>query len=61
MLQIVENGNVTESTFKFVPKASDHGRTITCRAENTEIQNAAIEDHWKLTVHCKNINTLFEL
>ena len=35
----------------FTPTAADHGRTITCRAENVDIPGAAIEDHWKLTVH----------
>jgi len=49
--QIIHGGNVTKSTLPFHPRAQDHGKTLTCRAENTELSHAAIEDHWKLTIH----------
>ena len=51
--QILDGGNITKSLLYFVPRPSDHGKTLTCRAENTELTHAAIEDHWRLTVHCK--------
>ena len=41
---------------RFQPRPTDHGKTLTCRAENTELSNAAIEDHWRLTIHCKPIS-----
>ena len=50
-LQVIDNGNVTRSTITFTPKPSDNGKTITCRAENTKMVGAAIEDDWKITVH----------
>ena len=48
---MVDNGNVTVSQLEYRPVASDQGRTVTCRAENTEIEGAALEDNWKLTIH----------
>ena len=49
-----ENGeSVTTSRIEFHPKASDHQKEITCRAENTNIRGSAIEDTQKLVVHCK--------
>ena len=51
--KILHGGNVTKSVLHFHPRPSDHGKTLTCRAENTELSHAAIEDHWKLTIHCK--------
>jgi hypothetical protein len=37
----------------FHPKINDHEKEITCRAENTEIHNSAIDDSKLLNVHCK--------
>lgn len=51
--KILNGGNVTKSILHFHPRPTDHGKTLTCRAENTELSHAAIEDHWKLVVHCK--------
>ena len=44
---------MTKSILHFHPRPTDHGKTLTCRAENTELSHAAIEDHWKLVIHCK--------
>eukprot|EP00094_Tigriopus_californicus_P006982 TCALIF_06722-PB protein Name:"Similar to Nphs1 Nephrin (Rattus norvegicus)" AED:0.15 eAED:0.15 QI:0/0.73/0.56/0.93/0.46/0.5/16/48/873 len=49
--KIVDNGNLTISTLEFKPKPSDHGKSITCRAENLEISNSALEEHWKLVIY----------
>lgn len=45
----------TISTLSFVPVIDDDGKHLTCRAENTAFSDAAaaIEDKWKLNVHCK--------
>ena len=51
--KILNGGNVTKSILHFHPRPTDHGKTLTCRAENTELSHAAIEDHWKLVIHCK--------
>ena len=45
--------SVTVSNITFLPKASDHLKEITCRAENTNIKGSAIEDTLRLAVHCK--------
>jgi hypothetical protein len=50
-LQILEDGNITVSTLPIQPSPTDQGKTITCRAENTEIPNTALEDNWQLIVH----------
>ena len=49
---------MTVSTIYMTPKAHDQGATITCRAENGEIHNSALEDHWRLKVHHKPIVSL---
>lgn len=51
--QVIDKGNTTVSTVSFKPSPSDHGKTIICRAENTELTNSGLEDSWKLVVHCK--------
>lgn len=48
-----DGDSVTVSRMEFRPKASDHLREITCRAENTNIRGSAIEDTIRLRVHCK--------
>lgn len=57
--KILNGGNVTKSILHFHPRPSDHGKTLTCRAENTELPHAAIEDHWKLVIHCKENNLIY--
>ena len=44
---------MTVSKMMFHPKINDHEKEITCRAENTEILNSAIDDNKLLNVHCK--------
>ena len=51
--QIMDKGNITISTFNFRPKRTDHDKVLTCRAENTEVANSALEDSWRLAVYCK--------
>ena len=51
VFQVLNGGNVTNSALIFRPRPSDHGKTLTCRAENTELAKSAIEHHWKLIVY----------
>lgn len=36
-----------------VPSVEDDGKYLTCRAENKHIPDSAIEDKWRLNVHCE--------
>ncbi|XP_011350473.1 nephrin isoform X1 [Ooceraea biroi] len=48
--QISQDGNTTSSTLIFEPTLSHHDKTITCRAENPQLQRSIVEDTWKLNV-----------
>jgi len=57
--QVVEKiGNISKSVLKFTPKHQDDQKVLTCRAENTEIKDGAIQDSWKLTVYYPPIVSL---
>jgi len=53
LLQHSEEGNQSVSVLSFVPGIDDDGKYLTCRAENTEINDSALEDRWRLNVHCE--------
>lgn len=46
-------GNVTTSTLTMTPSSEDNGKFLYCQADNPVIPGSAIEDGWKLDVHCK--------
>ncbi|KDR21492.1 hypothetical protein L798_04051, partial [Zootermopsis nevadensis] len=46
-----EEGNLSVSVLSFVPVIDDDGKYLTCRAENPEISDSALEDRWRLNVH----------
>ena len=48
-----ETGNQSLSVLTFIPVVDDDGKYLTCRAENPFIPDSAIEDKWRLVVHCK--------
>lgn len=51
--QYSEQNNQTLSILTFVPVIEDDGKYLTCRAENPSIPDSALEDKWRLNVHCK--------
>lgn len=51
--QFSETGNQTLSVLTFIPVVDDDGKYLTCRAENPFIPDSAIEDKWRLVVHCE--------
>ena len=53
ILQTSPDGNVTLSILNYVPSIRDAGKYIACRAENSELPDATLEDGWKLEIHCK--------
>lgn len=58
---ISDNGNLTLSTYSFVPTADDNGKKFTCTAENPSLPNSRIEDTKIFTVHCEFIFNLCRL
>lgn len=63
LFQFSEN-NETLSILSLVPSVEDDGKYLTCRAENPKIKDSAIEDKWRLNVHCEcfvKLSFLFRL
>ena len=50
--QVSPDGNVSTTTVIFIPDESDQGKFLSCRAENVQLSSSAVEDQWKLEVHC---------
>ena len=44
---------VNSSTLTYNPTIGDHRKVLTCKAENPDLQNSAIQDSLTLQVHCK--------
>ncbi|XP_076325303.1 protein turtle-like isoform X2 [Tachypleus tridentatus] len=46
-----KNDNMTVSKLTFIPTINDHGKYLSCQADNPVIPNSALEDGWILTVY----------
>lgn len=53
LLQDDTSNNTTRSELSFVPTTDDDGKSITCRAENPNVNGLYLETMWKLNVVCK--------
>ena len=51
--QLSPDGNVSTTTVIFIPTESDAGKFLSCRAENMQLPDGAVEDQWKIEVHCE--------
>ncbi len=63
MCQVSPDGNVSTTTAEFAPSDQDDGKFLSCRAENSKMPDVAVEDQWKIIVHCKfwsPNNTIFK-
>ncbi|XP_071513724.1 protein turtle-like isoform X2 [Panulirus ornatus] len=49
--QVLQEGNVSRSTLHLVPRRTNHGSMISCRADNPQLDGAALEDSRKLVVY----------
>lgn len=43
------------SVLQWTPSIEDEGKFLVCRATNPKLQDAGIEERWKLKVHCEYI------
>ncbi|KAH0568303.1 hypothetical protein KQX54_020253 [Cotesia glomerata] len=49
----IQDGTTSESLLEWYPSYEDDGKYLICRAENSRLSDAAIEDRWNLVVHCE--------
>ncbi|KAH9368507.1 hypothetical protein HPB48_007254 [Haemaphysalis longicornis] len=45
--------NLTTSTVSFAPSTDDHGKYLSCRADNPLLSGAGLEDGWTLNIQCE--------
>ncbi|GFU41304.1 nephrin [Trichonephila clavipes] len=50
--KMTPQGNISTSILTMTPSSEDNGKFISCQADNLQIPGSAIEDSWKLEVHC---------
>lgn len=52
--QFQEDGT-SVSVLQWTPSIEDEGKFLVCRATNPKLQEAGIEERWKLKIHCEYI------
>lgn len=58
LLQYAPENNQSLSILSFVPSIDDDGKYLTCRAENPNITDSALEDKWHLDVQYQPVVSL---
>ncbi|OAD54439.1 hypothetical protein WN48_07804 [Eufriesea mexicana] len=53
--------NRTVSMVEFEPGVEDHGKSITCRAENPNVTGLFVEKSWKIDVVCKYTINIYSI
>ncbi|KAG1684186.1 Nephrin [Nymphon striatum] len=51
---ISEDNNISTSMLTFIPTSTDNGKYLSCRAENPNLPESALQDGHALTVTCKS-------
>ena len=54
LFQASHDGNVSTSVFRYEALMEDDGQFLGCQARNELIENVAVEDQWRIQVHCKS-------
>lgn len=49
------------SMVEFEPGVEDHGKLITCRAENPNVTGLFLEETWKIDVVCKYTINIYSI
>lgn len=49
------------SMVEFEPGVEDHGKSITCRAENPNVTGLFVEKSWKIDVVCKYTINIYSI
>lgn len=60
IFQYTEQNGDGLSILSLIPMIEDDGKYLTCRAENPVVPDSALEDKWRLNVHCKYFQTYFD-
>ena len=47
------SSTTNSSTLRYGPRPADHGQRLTCRVDNPDLADSAIEDSMELEIHCE--------
>ena len=52
-MQASQDGNISTSVFELEAGMEDDGQYLGCQATNELIPDVAVEDQWRIQVHCE--------
>ena len=52
-MQASQDGNISTSVFELEAVMEDDGQYLGCQATNELIPDVAVEDQWRIQVHCE--------